>query len=93
MDVVHQIIDAVGGVNALSSATGFPQQTVSEWRTRTPPDIPPWRRSAVLEAVKRLDREGLLKGELPAAAFAYLASLDRRPRIRPTPAEPQASAA
>jgi hypothetical protein len=71
MSVVHTIIDAFGGVNATATATGTPQQTVSEWRTRNPPEIPPWRRSSLIDAAQRE------KVKLPANALAYLASTER----------------
>lgn len=78
MSVVPIIFDAFGGVNALADATGFPQQTVSEWQTRTPPEIPPWRRAAIADAARRLNKS------LPADALAYLASTVRTPKARPT---------
>lgn len=76
MSVVHTIIDAFGGVNATAEKTGTPQQTVSEWGTRKPPEIPPWRRSALLDAARNA------KMDLPADAVAYLASTARTPKAR-----------
>lgn len=76
MSVVPTIFDAFGGVNALADATGFPQQTVSEWQTRQPPEIPPWRRSAVADAARRLNKS------LPPEALAYLASTVRTPKAK-----------
>lgn len=84
MSVVQEIFEAFKGVNALADATGFPQQTVSEWNARTPPEIPPWRRASVLEAARRLDKE------LSQDALAYLASTARTPKARPS--ETQAAA-
>jgi hypothetical protein len=74
MSVVHTIIDAFGGVNATAEKSGTAQQTVSEWRTRTPPEIPPWRRAILLDVARRA------KVQLPPEAVAYLASTNRTPR-------------
>lgn len=76
MSVVPSIFEAFGGVNALADATGFPQQTVSEWQTRNPPEIPPWRRPPVAEAARRLGKP------LTQDALAYLASSARTPKQR-----------
>lgn len=86
MNVVPSIFEAFGGVNALADATGFPQQTVSEWQTRTPPEIPPWRRSSVADAARRLNKT------LSPDAVAYLASTKRTPKARVSD-EMQAAAA
>ncbi len=77
MSVVPTIFEAFGGVNRLAEATGTPQQTASEWLNRSPPDIPPWRRPAVLGAARKL------KEPLPPEALTYLASTQRIPRARP----------
>jgi hypothetical protein len=74
MHVVHSIIAAFGGQVAMSDATGIPQQTISEWATRSPPEIPPWRRPAILGAVNARNKE------LGPDAAAYLASNTRTPR-------------
>lgn len=86
MNVVPAIFDAFGGVNKLADATGFPQQTVSEWQTRQPPEIPPWRRSSVADAARR---GGIALG---SEALAYLASHARTPKSR-SDAVPQSAAA
>lgn len=78
MSVVPDIFEAFGGVNALAEATGFPQQTVSEWQTRNPPEIPPWRRSSVADAAKRGGKK------LSTEALLYLASSARTPKARST---------
>ena len=74
MNVVLSIFDAFDSVSALADATGFPQQTVSEWRNRTPAEIPPWRRPAVADAARRENKP------LSAAAIEYLASTARTPK-------------
>lgn len=74
MDVVKSIFDAFGSVSELAEATGFPQQTVSEWRNRLPAEIPPWRRPAVADAARRSGKQ------LSAAALEYLASTARTPK-------------
>lgn len=80
MDVVRSIFDTFGGVSALAEATGFPQQTVSEWRNRSPAEIPPWRRPAVADAARRLERA------LSPEALAYLASRERTRKTAPADA-------
>jgi hypothetical protein len=71
MSEVHAIFDAFGGPTPIAKATGFPVQTVCDWRKKGDPEIPPWRRPAVLDAAKRLDIS------LPPEAIAYLASSER----------------
>lgn len=58
----------------IAEATGFPIQTVSDWRKKGKIEIPPWRRSAVLDAIKRLSKS------VSSDTLAYLASDDRSPR-------------
>ena len=76
MSTVHEIIDALGGVNSTATKTGTPQQTVSEWYHREPPEIPPWRRP-VLAAVAKSEKVALSK-----SAREYLASTTRTPKAR-----------
>jgi len=53
MDPVSDIFDAFGGSpKAISDATGIPVQTVCDWRRKGTPNIPPWRRDAVLAAIE-----------------------------------------
>ena len=73
---VKSIIEKLGGVNGVSELTGFPQQTVSAWVCRTPPEIPPWRRPVVAAFVDKAS-EPLTKAEL-----AYLASNKRTPKAK-----------
>jgi hypothetical protein len=87
MDTVQSIFEKFGGVNGVVEATGCPQQTVSSWGTRSPPDIPPWRRPQVASAAHAR------KIDLTEEERLYLASNDRRPRARQTtPADTQAAA-
>lgn len=76
MSVVHDIIDAFGNQVAMASATGIPQQTISEWVKREPPEIPPWRRPtiATVASAKRI--------ELSPDVLAYLHSTERTKRAR-----------
>ena len=76
MDIVKEIIGKLGGVNGTSEKTGFPQQTVSAWICREPPEIPPWRRSFLMQCAKDANIE------LDADAKEYLASFARRPKVR-----------
>lgn len=87
MDPVAAIFDAFGSVTAVAVKTALPQQTVSEWKNRTPAEIPPWHRPTVANAASRNNIE------LPAEALAYLASRRRTPKAkRPTPTEGRAAA-
>jgi hypothetical protein len=76
MTAVDSIIKAFGSQVALAEATGIPQQTISEWAKRNPPEIPPWRRPtiAAVAAAKRL--------ELDADTLAYLHSSTRTPKAK-----------
>ena len=75
MSIVKDIVEAFGSQVAMADATGISQQTISEWVTREPPEIPPWRRPVVLHAASRT------KGvTLEPEHLAYLASTERTPR-------------
>lgn len=74
MQVVDDIFEAFGGPSAIAAATGFPLQTVSDWRRKGQSDIPPWRRGAVLEAARREGRA------LEAHCLEYLQSTKRPDR-------------
>ena len=77
MQAVTDIFLAFGdSPTAIAKATGFPVQTVCDWRGKGKTEIPPWRRRAVLDAAKRM------KIELPAHCVEYLVSDDRAPRER-----------
>ena len=67
--IVHEIFEAYGGATAIHRATGVPVQTVHDWINKGKPEIPPWRRAALLavEPAKPLS-EG---------ARAYLLSTER----------------
>ena len=54
MDPVNEIFDAFDGKpSKLADATGLSIQTVCDWRRKGTPNIPKWRRAAVLGAVER----------------------------------------
>lgn len=74
MEHVQDIITAFGGQTGTAEATGIAQQTISEWVTREPPEIPPWRRPAIIAAAQARAIE------LSEDAVAYLQSTDRTPR-------------
>lgn len=77
MDTVEHIFEAFKSPSAIADATGFPVQTVCDWRRKGPAEIPPWRRQAVLDAAVRL---GIA---LDNHAVEYLKSDTRR--VKPTP--------
>jgi DNA-binding transcriptional regulator YdaS (Cro superfamily) len=72
MTEVHAIFEAFGGPSKLAQLTGLSLQTVSDWRAKGRPEIPPWRRPLVLAAAESLEKP------LPESAIAYLQS-DERP--------------
>ena len=76
MSVVQAIIDAFGNQVAASEATGIAQQTISEWVKRDPPEIPPWRRPAILMAAQARSIT------LSAECSEYLCSNARTPKAR-----------
>lgn len=68
MDPVEAIFQAFGGPGSIADATSIPVQTVCDWRKKGKPNIPHWRRPAVLDAALR-------KGvELSLEAVEYLAA-------------------
>lgn len=71
MTLVERIFEALGGVTAIARETGNPVQTVHSWKAEG--NIPHWRRAAVIEAAKRLDKA------LPPDLLAYLVSSERIP--------------
>jgi hypothetical protein len=76
MHVVEAIIQAFGNQVAMADATGIPQQTISEWAKREPPEIPPWRRSTIAAVANAR------KIELGPETLAYLHSSTRTPRAK-----------
>lgn len=72
MHIVDRIFEALGEATAIARETGDPVQTVHSWKAKG--NIPHWRRQAVMEAAKRLDKS------LPAELLEYLASNDRAPK-------------
>lgn len=51
MDTIPRIIKQFGGSTALARETGFPVQTVNDWKKNG--NIPHWRREKVLDAARR----------------------------------------
>lgn len=71
--VVPEIFDKLGGSTKIATGTGLPIQTVNDWLNKGKPEIPPWRRSVVIDFARR---EGKLT-ELSAECLAYLQSQER----------------
>lgn len=80
--VVPEIFDVLEGSTAIARGTGLPIQTVNDWLKKGKPEIPPWRRPAVLAFAKK---SGKL-ADLSADARGYLVSQERAIE-RPTPTE------
>jgi hypothetical protein len=70
--VIEHIFETLGGPTKIATGTGFAIQTVHSW-TKAPAEIPPWRRSAVLDFARR---DGKLD-KLSADAREYLTSTER----------------
>jgi hypothetical protein len=68
MTLVKRIFVTLGGPTAIARETGDPVQTVHSWKVKG--NIPHWRRAAVIEAAKRLDKT------LPPDLLAYLVSTE-----------------
>ncbi len=77
MHVVEHIFKALGGATAIAVGVGSPVQTVHDWKKKGKPEIPPWRRPAVLDLARRLGKFD----ELSADAIAYLGSAERPARV------------
>lgn len=85
-EVVSQIFEALGGSTVIANGIGSPIQTVNDWRKKGKPEIPPWRRAAVIDFARR---EGKLT-KLPADCLAYLQSDERT--VGKSPAKQDAAA-
>jgi hypothetical protein len=72
MHIVDTIFDTLGEATAIATETGDPVQTVHSWKAKG--NIPHWRRQAVIEAAKKLNKP------LAPDALEYLASTDRAPK-------------
>lgn len=72
-EIVPLIFKALGGSTSIALGIGSPTQTVNDWLKKGKPEIPPWRRAAVIDFARR---EGKL-AELPAECLAYLQSQER----------------
>lgn len=78
--VLSEIFEKLGGATAIARGTGYPVQTVHDWlktkKEKGSPEIPPWRRAAVLDFARRDGKLANLSDE----ARAYLASHERTVR-------------
>ncbi len=74
--IVPHIFDKLGGATVIAKGIGSPVQTVHDWLNKGKPEIPPWRRSDVLDFAKRAEKLDALSPE----AVAYLVSQERAPR-------------
>lgn len=72
-EIVPLIFKALGGSTTIAIGIGSPIQTVNDWLKKGKPEIPPWRRAAIIDFARR---EGKLT-ELPAECLAYLQSQER----------------
>ncbi len=82
-NIVEQIFDALDGTTPIAKGTGMPVQTVNDWLRKGPPEIPPWRRPAVLDFA----RESGKLAKLTPECLAYLQSQERTVGKSPTPTE------
>lgn len=71
MTIVESIFKALGEATAIARETGDPVQTVHSWKAKG--NIPHWRRAAVIEAAKRMEKP------LPPDLLAYLGSKEAPP--------------
>lgn len=86
--IVKQIFDALDGTTSIANGTGMPVQTVNDWLNKGPPEIPPWRRPAVLDFAVKCGKLSALSSE----CLAYLQSDERTVGKRtPTPTPSEAS--
>jgi hypothetical protein len=70
--VIAHIFNVLGGATPIARGTGFPVQTVHSW-TKEPAEIPPWRRPAILDLARRVNK----LDELSDEARLYLSSTER----------------
>lgn len=74
-EVVAHIFDTLGGPTKIATGTGQAVQTVHSW-SKSPAEIPPWRRAAVLDFARRAKKIDDLSQE----AREYLTSTERTVR-------------
>lgn len=74
--VVTEIFNALDGATAIATGIGSPVQTVHDWLKKGDPEIPPWRRAAVLDFARRAEKLTKLSPE----CLAYLQSQKRPAR-------------
>jgi len=72
-EIVPLIFKALGGSTSIAIGIGSPTQTVNDWLKKGKPEIPPWRRAAVIEFARRAGK----LDDLPAECLAYLQSHKR----------------
>lgn len=75
-NIISEIFDALDGSTAIANGIGSPVQTVNDWLNKGAPEIPPWRRSDVLNFAKRSGK----MDKLSAECVAYLCSHERTVR-------------
>ncbi len=71
--IIEEIFGTLGGATKIATGTNQPVQTVHDWLAKGKPEIPPWRRPAVLKLAA--DQQKLT--ELSSEALAYLQSNER----------------
>lgn len=74
--IIEEIFDKLGGATKIATGTNQPVQTVHDWLAKGKPEIPPWRRPAVLAFAGSEQK----LTELSPAALAYLQSTERTVR-------------
>jgi len=74
-ELLSEIFEKLGGATAIARGTGYPVQTVHDWLKKkgAKPEIPPWRRPAVLAYARREKLFDALSDD----AKAYLTSEER----------------
>jgi hypothetical protein len=72
MAIVETIFRELGEATAIARETGDPVQTVHSWKAKG--NIPHWRRAAVIEAAKRMEKT------LAPELLAYLGSKEAPPQ-------------
>lgn len=74
--IIEEIFGKLGGATKIATGTNQPVQTVHDWLAKGKPEIPPWRRQAVLEYARQSQK----LTELSPDALAYLQSTERTVR-------------
>lgn len=74
--VVSEIFEKLGGATKIANGVNLSVQTVHDWINKGTPEIPPWRREAVLRVARESEKLTVLSKD----ALAYLQSQARAPR-------------